>query len=70
MADPPSLLAAGVFYLFVPTGRHAFAVAPTAFYGGEAAAEDLHWSRAVLTGSLFGLFCLRLLRPRQHGHAA
>jgi len=30
MADPPSLLAAGVFYLFVPTGRHAFAVAPNA----------------------------------------
>jgi len=56
MADPPNLLAAGVFYLLYPLGVMLFAEVPTALYGGGAARADLHWSHAVLTGALFGLF--------------
>ena len=56
MADPPNLLAAGAFYLLYPVGVLLFAVAPPAGWGSLAAPGELSWSRAVLTGALFGFF--------------
>jgi len=54
MADPPNLVAGGVFYLLYPVGVLLFAVAPAPWSG---TLELLPWSRVVLTGALFGLFC-------------
>jgi len=56
MADPPNLMAAGVFYLLYPLGVMLFAVAPNAWLGGTASAAELPFSRAVIAGALFGLF--------------
>jgi len=56
MADPPNLVAAGVFYLVYPIGVVVFAVVPTVWSGGLAAAAQLPWTRAVFTGALFGFF--------------
>ena len=56
MADPPNLMAAGVFYLLYPLGVMLFAVAPNAWLGGTASAAELPFSRAVLAGALFGFF--------------
>jgi len=56
MADPPNLVAGGVFYLLYPVGVLLFAVAPAAWTGGLAASAELPWSRAVLAGALFGFF--------------
>jgi len=69
MADPPNLVAGGVFYLRYPLGVLLFAVAPTAWSEGHAAPADLPWSRAMLAGAL-RLLCLCHLRPQQPGHAA
>ncbi len=54
MADPPNLVAGGVFYLLYPVGVLLFAVAPAAWSG---ALGLVPWSRAVLAGALFGFFC-------------
>jgi len=54
MADPPNLVAGGVFYLLYPVGVLLFAVVPAPWSGSL---ELLPWSRVVLTGALFGLFC-------------
>jgi len=56
MADPPNLMAAGVFYLLYPLGVMLFAVAPNAWLGGTASPAELPFSRAVIAGALFGLF--------------
>ena len=56
MADPPNLVAGGVFYLLYPVGILLFAIAPAAWSGGLAAPADAPWSRAVLAGTLFGFF--------------
>jgi len=56
MADPPNLVAAGVFYLLYPLGVLLFAVAPVAWSGGVGAPADLPWLHAVLAGALFGFF--------------
>ena len=53
MADPPNLVAAGVFYLLYPLGVLLFAVAPTLLSGAPGLVP---WSRAVLAGALFGFF--------------
>ena len=53
MADPPNLVAGGVFYLLYPVGVVLFAVAPAPWSGALALVP---WSRAVLAGALFGLF--------------
>ncbi len=54
MADPPNLVAAGVFYLLYPLGVLLFAVAPAPWSG---TLDLLPWPRVVLTGALFGFFC-------------
>jgi uncharacterized membrane protein len=54
MADPPNVVAGGVFYLLYPLGILLFAIAPTAWAGGLAAPADVPCSRAVLAGALFG----------------
>ena len=56
MADPPNLVAGGVFYLVYPLGVLLFAVAPAAWSGGLAAPVPPPWSHAVLAGALFGFF--------------
>ncbi len=56
MADPPNLVAGGVFYLLYPLGVLLFAIAPTAWSGGLVAPAEVPWSRAVLAGALFGFF--------------
>lgn len=56
MADPPNLVAGGVFYLLYPVGIMLFAVAPTAWLGGMAAPAEVPWARAVLAGAVFGFF--------------
>jgi uncharacterized membrane protein len=56
MADPPNLMAAGVFYLLYPLGVMLFAVAPNVWLGGTASAAELPFSRAVIAGALFGFF--------------
>ena len=56
MADPPNLMAAGVFHLLYPLGVMLFAVAPNAWLGGTASAAELPFSRAVIAGALFGFF--------------
>jgi len=56
MADPPNLVAGGIFYLLYPIGVVLFAVAPAAWSGGLAAAAQVPWSRAVFAGALFGFF--------------
>ena len=56
MADPPNLVAGGVSYVLHPAGVLPFAVAPTAWSGGLAAPSEVHLSRAVSAGALFGLF--------------
>ena len=48
MADPPNLLAGGIFYLLDPAGFLFFAVVPAAWYGVLAAPADLPRSRAIL----------------------
>jgi len=53
MADPPNLVAAGVFYLLYPVGVLLFAVAPAPW---SEALGLVPWSRAVLVGALFGFF--------------
>ena len=57
MADPPNLVAGGVFYLLYPVGVLLFAVAPATLSGELAAGPVGPWSRAVLAGALFGFFC-------------
>ena len=57
MADPPNLVAGGVFYLLYPVGVLLFAVAPAALSGELAAPAVGAWQRAVLAGALFGFFC-------------
>lgn len=47
MAPKPHLVAAAAFYLLYPVGVVLFAAAPSQ---GE-------WTRALLMGALFGLFC-------------
>ena len=54
MADPPNLVAGGIFYLLYPIGILLFAVAPAALSGVEGLAS---WSRVILAGALFGFFC-------------
>jgi len=56
MADPPNLLAGGVFYLLYPVGIMIFAVVPAALYGTLAAPAEVSFSRAILAGALFGFF--------------
>ena len=57
MADPPNLVAGGVFYLLYPVGVLLFAVAPAALSGQFAVPPAGAWPRAVLAGALFGFFC-------------
>ena len=57
MADPPNLVAGGVFYLLYPVGVLLFAVAPAALSVELAAPAVGAWQRAVLAGALFGFFC-------------
>ncbi len=47
LAPHPNLFAAGAFYLLYPVGVTMFAAMPS---GGD-------WSRALLLGAAFGLFC-------------
>lgn len=53
MADPPNLVAGGVFYLLYPVGILLFAVTPAPWSGPL---RLVPWSQAVLAGALFGLF--------------
>lgn len=53
IADPPNLVAGGVFYLLYPAGVMLFAVAPAVWSGAPGLVP---WSRAVLAGALFGFF--------------
>jgi len=54
MADPPNLVAGGVFYLLYPIGVLLFAVAPLT---SSTAAGLMPWSKTILAGALFGFFC-------------
>jgi len=56
MADPPNLVAGGVFYLLYPLGVLLFAIAPSAWSGGLAVPTEVSCSRAVLAGAFFGFF--------------
>lgn len=56
MANPPNLVAAGVFYLLHPASVLLFALAPEAWSGPLAPPPDVPWSRAVVAGSRFGFF--------------
>jgi len=54
MADPPNLIAGGIFYLLYPIGVLLFAVAPIT---SSTAAGLMPWSKTILAGALFGFFC-------------
>ena len=54
MADPPNLLAGGVFYLLYPVGVILFAVSPITWPG---ALGLVPWPKVILAGALFGFFC-------------
>jgi len=54
MADPPNLVAGGVFYALYPIGVLLFAVAPVISSGEPGLVP---YSRAILAGALFGFFC-------------
>jgi len=56
MADPPNLVAGGVFYLLYPVGVLLFAVAPAAWSAGLVATTEVPWFHAALAGAVFGFF--------------
>ena len=56
LADPPNLVAGGVFYLLYPVGVLLFAIAPAVWSGNVAAPAEMPGWRAVLGGALFGFF--------------